>query len=321
MREMILNHASLASAARQEVPVYLADMASGMARLVDTGVVPATLRTYRSVCEIPCPDDGSTLFEAYRELGRRGRGGRRDESVFLMRLSAKVPLQSGIDPEVRDRFLGCEATACEARTLSPTDGEPLVLCAIADGIAVGFPSEPVWDRDRITVAFRELLPNGSFADAAEEIDQLTRSAHAGPIAGRYARRARYRIKVLADLWSERAEAFPHLTFGPDVEAQLGENPGRLTTIVNRLADLDEAASAWKEAGGPAPPWTCKVTPESESVMNSDRLREARRFRSVRGERLLFEWHARFGYRGRIHLRFDAGAREVEIGYVGVHLPL
>ena len=141
MREMILNHASLASAARQEVPVYLADMASGMARLVDNGVVPATLRTHRSVCEIPCPDDDSTLFEAYRELGRRGR---RDESVFLMRLSAKVPLQSGIDPEVRDRFLGCEATACEARTLSPEDGAPLVLCAIADGIAVGFPSEPVW---------------------------------------------------------------------------------------------------------------------------------------------------------------------------------
>ena len=319
MCEMILNHASLASAARQEVPAWLEDLASGMARLVDTGVVSATLRTHRSVCEIPCPDDGSTLFEAYRELGRRGR---RDESVFLMRLSAKVPLQSGIDPEVRDRFLGCEATACEARTLPPEDGAPLVLCAIADGIAVGFPSEPVWDRDRITVAFRELLQNGSFADAAEEIDQLTRSAHAGPITDRHVRRRRSRIKVPADLWSERAAAFPHLTFGPDVEGQLGKlQAGWLTTIVNRLADLDGAASAWKEAGGPAPPWTCKVTPESESVMNSERLREARRFRSVRGERLLFEWHARFGDGGRIHLRFDARAREVEIGYIGVHLPL
>ena len=318
MREMILNHASLESATRQEVPAWLEDLASGMAALVDAGVVSATLRAYRFVHDIRFPDDRS-LFEAYQELPARDA---RDEYLFLLRLSTKAPLLDGIAPEVKDRFLLCEATACETKTLPPEDGAPLVLCAITDGVAVGFPSEPIWDRDRITIAFRELLPNGSFADAAEEIDQLTRSAHARPIADRHARRARYRIKVPADLWSKRASAFPHLAFGPDVEGQLGRlNSGRLTTIVNRLADLDEAASAWKEAGGPAPPWTCKVTPESESVMNSDRLREARRFRSVRGERLLFEWHARFGYRGRIHLRFDAGAREVEIGYVGVHLPL
>ena len=137
-----------------------------------------------------------------------------------------------------------------------------------------------------------------------------------------ARRARCRIKVPADVWSERAAAFPHLSFGPDVEGQLKKlDLGRLTTVVNRLADLDEAASAWQGVGGAAPPWTCRVTPESESVMNSERLREARRFRSVCGERLLFEWHARFGSGGRIHLRFDASSRTVEIGYIGGHLPL
>ena len=319
MREMILNHASLVSAPRHDVPAWLADLASGMAALVRIGVVPATLRTHRSVHEIPCPDDGASLWDAYQELRRSGR---RDEYVFLMSLTGKAPLLSGVGPEVRDRFLACEATACEARTLSAPDGEPLVLCAITGGIAVGFPSEPIWDRDRSTVSFQELLPNSAFEAAAEAIDQLTRTVHAGPIADRHARRARHRIEAPADLWSERAEAFPHLTFGPDVEDQLGRlNPGWLTTVVNRLADLDESASAWKEASGPAPVWTCKVTPESESVMNNRKLREARRFHSVRGEPLLFEWHARYGAAGRIHLRFDAGARTVEIGYVGDHLPL
>ena len=318
MREMILNHASLASAPRHDVPGWLADLVGGMAALVDTGVVPTTLRTHRSVHEIPCPDDGASLWDAYQELRRSGR---RDESVFLMRLTGKAPLLSGVGPEVRDRFLACEATACEAKTLPPPVGDPLVLCAVTDGIAVGFPSEPVWDRARITVTFRELLPNDTLADADEAIDQLTRTAHAGPIADRHARRARRRIEAPADLWSERAEAFPNLTFGPDVEDQLGRlNPGWLTTVVNRLAKLDEAASAWKEAGGAVPSWTCKVTPESESVMNNRKWREARRFHSVRGERLLFEWHARYGAAGRIHLRFDADARTVEIGYVGDHLP-
>lgn len=319
MREMILNHASLASAARQEVSAWLANLASGMAALVNTGIVSATLRTHRSVHEIPCPEDGASLWDAYQELQRSGR---RDEYVFFMRLTGKAPLLSGVGPEVRDRFLACEATACEAKTLPPEEGAPLVLCAVTDAVAVGFPSEPVWDRDRVTVAFRELLPNDTFGEADEAIDQLTRTAHAGPIADRHAHRARSRIKTPADVWSRRDEAFPHLRFGPDVEDQLGGlNPGWLTTVVNRLADLDEAASAWKETGGPAPSWTCRVTPESDSVMNNGKLREARRFRSVRGEPLLFEWHARFGAGGRIHLRFDAGARTVEIGYVGGHLPL
>ena len=67
----------------------------------------------------------------------------------------------------------------------------------------------------------------------------------------------------------------------------------------------------------------KVTPESQSVRDykKGKLLEARRFRAASGERVLFEWHARFGGGARIHLRFDARVREIEIGYVGVHLPM
>ena len=64
-----------------------------------------------------------------------------------------------------------------------------------------------------------------------------------------------------------------------------------------------------------------VTPESTRVMRDPVLREARGFRSHRGTREIFEWHARFGSGGRIHLRFDPDSREVEIGYIGPHLPL
>ena len=51
------------------------------------------------------------------------------------------------------------------------------------------------------------------------------------------------------------------------------------------------------------------------------FREARMFQSHRGTREIFEWHARFGDGGRIHLRFDPPSKEVEIGYIGPHLPL
>ena len=316
MREMILNHASLASVARQEVPARLADMASGMAALVRNGVAQTTLRMFRPAHEIGCPD-GRSLFDAYLELRKQGKP---DESRFLMSLSNKVPLLSGVESDARDRFLACEATACAAKTLPSPDGDPLVLCAVTNGVAVGFPSDPVWDRDRVSVIFAEMLRNGEIESAAEDIDNLARSAHAAPIADRHRERLRLECRSPADLWRRRGQLFPHLTFGPDVEDQLVK-VNVLSTVVNRLADLDTSAAAWRESGGAAPPWTCKVTPESESVMNDERLRERRRFRSVRGARDLFEWHARFGSSGRIHLRFEARERTVEIGYVGPHLPL
>ena len=64
-----------------------------------------------------------------------------------------------------------------------------------------------------------------------------------------------------------------------------------------------------------------MTPESSTVMKNHKLREERRFRSQTGAIELFEWHARFGSGGRIHLRFDPASREVEIGYIGNHLPI
>ena len=318
MREMILNHASLAAAGRHKATEWLMDVLDGMEILVRSRVVSqGILRMYRPLHEIGCPGDWSLLDVA---LGLQGQG-KLDEFRFFMGLSYKVSLLSDVDPDVKNRFLGCEATECETKTLQPEDGAPLVLCAITDGVAVGFPSEPVWDRDRVSVAFRELLSNDTFEKADEAIDSLTRPAHAGPIAARHRERLRSRIETPADLWNQRAAALPHLTFGPDVEEQLGRLNARwLTTVVNRLADLDASAAAWEGAGGAAPPWTCKVTPESETVKNDVKLREVRRFRSGRGGRALFMWHARFGDSGRIHLRFDARQRTVEIGYVGGHLP-
>ena len=166
------------------------------------------------------------------------------------------------------------------------------------------------------------MPDGEFADAREDIDNLTRSVHAGPIVDRHRMELQHQCSNAGDLWNRREQVFPHLTFGPDVEDHLAAlNAGWLSTLVNRLADLDAAAEEWRTAGGPAPPWKSIVTPESVELMKNPTLREARRFRSVRGAMVLFEWHARFGSGARIHLRFDARTREIEIGYIGVHLPI
>ena len=312
MREMVLNHASVFAPGsnREWVTYLLVDLAGGIAELICDRVVQKSLRTAQWLQDTPCLSEYS-LFDACLRLQAQGY---REEYGLLMGLAAKVPLLSDVDEEVSNRFL-----ACEERTLATPEGEPLVFCAITDGIAVGFPSAPEWDRDRVTVHFDELLPDESTEPTSEEVDQLTRALHAGPICERHRDRLRTGRNPTT-LWENREAAFPNLAFGPGVQDDLKKVAHLIPTITRRLADLDASARDWLTYGGPAPAWRTKVTPESDSVMNRRALREARRFPSHHGTNELFEWHARFGG-GRIHLRFNPESREVEIGYIGPHLPL
>ncbi len=96
---------------------------------------------------------------------------------------------------------------------------------------------------------------------------------------------------------------------------------RISTITDFIAGAFPVTDLEYREAGPAPSWPCKVTPENEKTIANRRLSQARTFRSTTGTRQTFEWHARFGSGGRIHLRFEAKARVVEIGYIGRHLPL
>lgn len=315
MREMVLNQASL-NGSRQQAIRWVGEMARGMAALVDAGIVEQSLRTVAAPAELRSPQ-GWSVLEACLGLSQVGK---RDEGLFLLRLTSKAPLLSGVAETIKSRFLACEARDCESRELSTTAGEPLVLCAVGDGVAISFPSEPVWDRDSLTVRFHELLPNGDLFEAEEDVDNLARSGHAEPILRRYRRTLSRRCSNGVELWLHQGELYPHLIFGPDVQRHVERmDASFLSVVMNRLAQLNEAAGQWE--AGPAPSWPCKVTPESDTTMANRRLRQARTFRSTTGTREAFEWHARFGNGGRIHLRFDAKERVVEIGYIGMHLPL
>lgn len=314
MREMALNHAAVwaPNANREEISEWLRDVAKGMSQLVDNKVVEKVLRTSRQLYETPCLR-GFSLLDAYIELGRSGYPEERD---FLFRLSSKTPL---IEKDIEDRFY-----VCEGQNLSSEDGGPLVLCVTTDAVAIGFPSAPHWDRDQVTVSFKEPLPDETIEEASEKIDHLARSRHANPICKRH--RARYIDKILEgnnpvnDLWDHRQEIFPNLIFGKEVKKHLRISSNLLGVIVKTLKDLDHSARDWKDRGGPSPLWKGKVTDESDRVRNDPALRRHRRFRSHDGTPQDFFWHARFGD-GRIHLRLDPERQEVEIGYIGKHLPL
>ena len=309
MREMVLNHMSLASPDEHTCLDWLRDLAVGMSILTGQGIVKSELRVCRPVQEIWCLQ-GYSLYDAIISL----RATARDEHRFLLTLVNKAQtLLIGLDATVKERFLMCETTS-----LSPDDGEPLLLCAIQDWIAISCPSAPDWELDTLNVTFRELLSDDEWRGAQQTIENLACASHAAQISDRY------RARILSDLtpgqqWEQRETVFPHLLFGRDVDDEVKES-GQLTAILSRLHRLNNSTAFWKKNGGPIPPWSSDVTPESGSTVSDPRLSATRMFRSHDGTRRLFEWHAKFGSM-RIHLTFDAASHTVEIGYIGPHLPL
>ena len=308
MREMVLNHASLVPPDEHTCRCWLRDLAVGMRMLISHGAVGKALRSSVPPEEIWCLPSYS-LRDAMYSLKATAR----DESLFLLGLTTKAPLLIGLGATTKSQFLTCETVS-----LSPDDGEPLLICAIQNWITVSFPSKPDWEQNTLTVRFRQLLPSNEWREGQGAIDNLAYTEHAAPIC------ERHRARVLSNLtptqqWERREEAFPHLLFGLDVDDRVGKS-GQLSAILQRLRRLNDDAGAWQKIGGPEPPWSSEVTPESRGTMNAPRLNSTRRFRSHDGTSKLFEWHAKFGSM-RIHLIFDAASRTVEIGYIGPHLPL
>ena len=249
---MVLNHSSLLAPNQHIAVGWLRGMTIGMAELVRNRVVQNHLRMCESVHDVKCLNNWS-LYNAYQELRKSGA---REEYERLMSLSTRVPLLVDVDREVEERFL-----ACDARTLSSNDGEPLVFCAITDGIAVGFPSQSGWDRDQLTITFEELLPDGSICEASEAIDNLTRDGHAGPICDRHRAGISGSLGSFPELWKRKGQLFPNLLFGMDVEQQLKVvNAGVLQIVVKRLVTLDESAMEWRSNRCGTPRWKSKVTP-------------------------------------------------------------
>ena len=229
MREMVLNHASLTAPNQHAALNWLRELVPGMTQLIQDGVVPHTLRMVCPPQQIACTSDQS-LFETYLLLGQQGA---REEHRFFMRLADRYPIWEGVDQDVKDRFLGCEE-----KTLPAEDAEPLLFCAIADGISVGFPSDSAWEHDTIVVCFSELLPDGTFEEASETIDNLTRSDHAQPICERHWSGLR-KFKDFESLWNLRERAFPNLRFDPSVKRQLdGLDSAAMSKVLTALARME-----------------------------------------------------------------------------------
>lgn len=313
MREMVLNHVSALQNEQEleQLTDRLLQIAGAIAYLIESGEAKSVLRTAKPVPSIQCTSE-LTLYDVYLALQQLGY---RDEYLFLMKLVMKTDFTRDVDSEVRDRFRGCESIS-----LPDDDGRPLVFCAISDAILISVPTNSFWEKPKFAIRFVELFQNGDIEEVVEYIDNVSSLALAKTIV------EKNRIHQIensnpAELWARRTTLFKKLLFGPDVEQNLIDSSGLLSVIVRKLELMDSSMNIWSESASEFPQWQTLVTNESSRVYDDPRLRNARRFRTQYGGTRLFMWHARYGSNGRIHFFMDLVKKEVEIGYIGPHLPL
>ena len=317
MREMVLNHASLVADNRYVATEWLIGLSKGISAIRSDGIVTSPMRAGKYFYEIQCTVDATLLDLTIEMLSTPSI----EEAQLLMELDSKslaLPLNDA-NQDVTEEDTELRLMTPFDPPLSMADAGPLLYCAVNQGTALGFPSSSTWDRDEIEVRFERVTADVSAI--TKLVDNVTRPEHAEAICERH--RANLRdIANFDELWERRASAFPNLVFGSDIRRQLESvNPRHLSSIIRCLRHLEDASRAWQLQGGAMPSWSINVRNESDSVKQNRRLNKRRLFRTQSGNKEFFMWHADYDDGGRVHLRFDAETKKVEIGYIGKHLPL
>lgn len=237
----------------------------------------------------------------------------RDLRNYFLKISTKMRFEQDVSDAVKDRFYLSEFH------FQQRQAGGLGLAWLLDTTAVSLPSEEYWLRTHIPVR-RKWLEN-AVTEREEDVKVLNLSemTHVPVVSDELTGKAQEFLKDKPLTLAERkALCFPHLTFGLDVDTQIAElSVEILHMTIAKLIVLDSAVRNWRREMTEEPVLP-KVNPESEATMQ--RYGKEREFRSAGGEKKVFNLHAMMGSGYRVHFRIDKEHKNLEIGYIGEHLP-
>ena len=237
----------------------------------------------------------------------------RDLKSFFWRISTKTNFDQDVSDAIKSRFYLSEFR------FEQRQAGGLGLAWLLDTTAVSLPSETYWRQTHIRVRHTWLENEGT--DRAEDIDVLNVSemTHVTVIFDEMAGKAQEALKEQpASLAERKADCFPHLTFGLDVDTQIAKLSVEILCMATaKLIVLDGAARNWRRERTKEPTLP-KVHSEGETTVQQ--YGEKREFRNASGERNIFNLHAMIGSGYRIYFRIDKQNKSLEIGYIGKHLP-
>ena len=237
----------------------------------------------------------------------------RDLKDFFWSISTKISFDHAVSEAVKEQFSLSEFH------FQQQEAGGLGLAWLLKTTAVSLPSEEYWLRTHIPVHRKWLENTGTEREEDVKVLNLSEMTHVPVVFDELTGKAQAVLMGKpVKLAEKKADCFPHLTFGLDVNSQMAElSVEILSMAIAKLIVLDSAVRNWRHEGTEKPVLP-KVNTESEPTMQ--RYGKEREFRSVSGEIKIFRLHAMIGTGYRIHFRLDKQKRELEIGYIGKHLP-
>ena len=245
----------------------------------------------------------------------------RDRKLLLRRIATKIGFPDEASEALRNRFFLSEFLLLDAADSERRfDARGLGAAFLLDGIAVSLPSEDRWAKTWIPL--RHVWCDEDIDEREEDVNVLNLS-EPGQVEGvsdiLFQRSQGDLQHSPSALTARRSESFPHLSFGLDVDRQVGKLPSTsVPAVVSKLLTLDDASRAWRRHPEMLSPKLPKCHPETEPTMQQ--YGDRRVFRDPRGRQQTYSLHAMVGSAYRIHMRIIHDPRGVEIGYVGKHLP-
>lgn len=146
MREFVFNEASLAThyACDADAVVALDGIVRGIARLVSAGVADKSLRASRPLHEIAVAPGLDLFHLAQIALSNPLT---KSSAILFLKISHRIPIDDGLDPDMLTHL-----RLADLITPVTSGATALVLCALSDWIALGFPTEPRWDVDLLALS-------------------------------------------------------------------------------------------------------------------------------------------------------------------------
>lgn len=236
-----------------------------------------------------------------------------DLKNFFWSISTKMNFDHAVSNAVKSRF------SLSDFHFEQRQAGGLGLAYLLDTTAVSLPSEEYWLQTHIRV--RHTWLENAETEREEDVETLNLSemTHVPVVFDELTGKAQGVLKDKPVNFAERkADCFPHLTFGLDVDAQIAELSVEILRVaIAKLSVLDGAVRNWRREKTEEPVLP-QVNTESEATMQ--RYGNEREFRSASGEKKVFNLHAMMGSGYRIHLQIDKEHKNLEIGYIGEHLP-
>ncbi|MCY4614080.1 MAG: hypothetical protein OXB94_10740 [Nitrospira sp.] len=232
---------------------------------------------------------------------------------FFLKISTKISFEQDVSEAVKEQFSLSEFH------FQQQEAGGLGLAWLLKTTAASLPSEEYWLRTHIPVHRKWLESTGTEREKDVRVLNLSEMTHVPVVFDELTGKAQ---GVLRDepvkLAERKADCFPHLTFGLDVNTQIAAlSVEILRMAIAKLIVLDTAVRNWRREGTDEPVLP-KVNPESEATMQQ--YGREREFQCASGEKKVFNLHAMIGSGHRIHLRIDKQIKSLEIGYIGEHLP-